>query len=125
MACHTVAATTAARRSALADRLVGDGLVPLRSALGEHGDPRFVLRFAPASRFIAWRTGHLALLRSPEVARQVLRWLGVSAADARTLVADERDGFYALEHARSMRRARRNTRQEDAATGTPVAALAE
>ena len=75
VACHTVAATTAARRSALADRLVGDGLVPLRSALGEHDDPRFVLRFAPASRFIAWRTGHLALLRSPEVARQVLRWL--------------------------------------------------
>jgi hypothetical protein len=37
--------------------------------------------------------------------RQVLRWLGVSAADARTLVADERDGFYALEHARRVRRA--------------------
>ena len=57
--------------------------------------------------------------------RQVLRWLGVSAADARTLVADERDGFYALEHARSVRRARRTTRQEEAAMGTPVAALVE
>ncbi|MFN8675168.1 MAG: cation:proton antiporter [Thermomicrobiales bacterium] len=57
--------------------------------------------------------------------RQVLRWLGVSAADARTLVADERDGFYALEHARSVRRARRNTRQDEAAMGTSIAALVE
>jgi CPA2 family monovalent cation:H+ antiporter-2 len=57
--------------------------------------------------------------------RQVLRWLGVSAADARTLVADERDGFYALEHARSVRRARRSTLQDEAATGAPIAALAE
>ena len=75
VACHTVAATTAARRSPLADRLVGDGLVPLRSALGQHDDPRFMLAFEPASQFIAWRTGHLALLRSPEVAQQMLRWL--------------------------------------------------
>ncbi|HSO44693.1 MAG TPA: alpha/beta hydrolase, partial [Rhodoferax sp.] len=39
VACFTVAATLAAKRSHLADRLVGDGLVPLRSALGEHDDP--------------------------------------------------------------------------------------
>lgn len=57
--------------------------------------------------------------------RQVLRWLGVPAADARTLVADERDGFYALEHARSVRRARRTTRPGEAATDLSVAALAE
>jgi CPA2 family monovalent cation:H+ antiporter-2 len=57
--------------------------------------------------------------------RQVLRWLGVPAADARTLVADERDGFYALEHARSVRRARRSTRQDEAATSGPIAALVE
>ncbi|MCA9878481.1 MAG: cation:proton antiporter [Thermomicrobiales bacterium] len=57
--------------------------------------------------------------------RQVLRWLGVPAADARTLVADERDGFYALEHARSVRRARRTLRTGDAATDLSVAALAE
>jgi CPA2 family monovalent cation:H+ antiporter-2 len=57
--------------------------------------------------------------------RQVLRWLGVPAADARTLVADERDGFYALEHARSVRRARRGTRQDESAAGGPVGPLTE
>ncbi len=57
--------------------------------------------------------------------RQVLRWLGVPAADARTLVADERDGFYALEHAKSVRRARRSTRQDEGTTAGAIATLAE
>jgi hypothetical protein len=75
VACHAVAATTAARRGLLADRLVGDGLVPLNSALGRHRDPQRRLRFAPESRWIAYRTGHIELLRRPEVTERLLRWL--------------------------------------------------
>ena len=75
IACYTVAATLAGRRSPLADRLVGDGLVPLRSALGQHDDPRRTLAFTQDARCIAWRTGHLDLLRSPLVAAQLARWL--------------------------------------------------
>lgn len=75
VACYTVAATTAARRGALADRLIGDGLVPLRSALGQHDDVRRSLAFAKESKWIAYRTNHMALLTSPEVARQIVQWL--------------------------------------------------
>jgi pimeloyl-ACP methyl ester carboxylesterase len=75
VACYTVAATTAAKRSALANRLLGDGLVPLHSALGEHDDAQRTLVFAKASQHIAYRTSHLALLSSPEVSRQLLAWL--------------------------------------------------
>ena len=75
VACYTVAATTAARRSALADRLTGDGLVPLRSALGQHDDGRRDLEFAKTSQSIVYRTGHLELLDSPEVTRQLVQWL--------------------------------------------------
>jgi hypothetical protein len=53
----------------------------------------------------------------------VLRWLGILAAGARTQMDDERDGFSALEHARSVQRARRDTRQDEAATDTSIAAL--
>jgi hypothetical protein len=74
-ACYTVAATLATKRSRLADRLVGDGLVPLRSALGQHDDPLRTLAFAHDSRLIAWRTGHMELLRSKAVSDQLLRWL--------------------------------------------------
>lgn len=73
--CFAIAATTAAKRSLLADRLIGDGLVPLRSALGLHDEARHQLAFLPAHTMIAYRTSHMALLGSPQVARQLLHWL--------------------------------------------------
>jgi arylamine N-acetyltransferase/pimeloyl-ACP methyl ester carboxylesterase len=76
VACFTVAATTAAKRSPVADRLIGDGLVPLNSALGSHKNPRRNLVFEDASQLIVYRTNHLELLSSPEVSRQVVEWLG-------------------------------------------------
>lgn len=75
VACFAVAATLAAKRSAVADRLIGDGLVPLRSALGQHDQAQRCLVFAKESQWIAYRTGHLELLSRPEVTRQLLHWL--------------------------------------------------
>ena len=75
VACYALAATTAAQRSALADRLTGDGLVPLHSALGQHDDPSRSLAFAPDAQRIVYRTNHLQLLGSPAVAEQMLQWL--------------------------------------------------
>jgi hypothetical protein len=75
IACFTVAATLAAKRSAIADRLIGDGLVPLRSALGQHDEAQRCLLFAKDAHWIAYRTGHVELLSRPEVAQQVLHWL--------------------------------------------------
>ena len=76
VACYAVAATTAAKRGTLADRLLGDGLVPLHSALGQHTDAQRSLQFPPASQWIAYRMNHMQLLVSPEVTAQVLQWLG-------------------------------------------------
>ena len=75
IACFALAATTAGQRSALADRLIGDGLVPLHSALGEHDDPLRSLVFAPSCQRILYRMSHLALLNHPDVTDQVLQWL--------------------------------------------------
>jgi alpha-beta hydrolase superfamily lysophospholipase len=82
VACFTVAATTLAEpaqglaslQAQIANQLIGDGLVPLPSALGQHADALFSLQFAEQQQFIAWRTGHLALLSSPAVASQLRRW---------------------------------------------------
>lgn len=74
--CYAIAATTAAKRSLLADRLIGDGLVPLHSALGQHREARHQLAFLPAHTLIVYRTSHMALLGSPQVSQQLLRWLG-------------------------------------------------
>jgi pimeloyl-ACP methyl ester carboxylesterase len=75
IACFTVAATLAVKRSLLADRLVGDGLVPLNSALGVHRDAKRCLAFAKPAQLIVYRTNHVALLGSAEVGEQLVAWL--------------------------------------------------
>lgn len=75
VACFAIAATTAAKRSLLADRLIGDGLVPLHSALGHHREAKRRLDFPKSSQWIAYRTSHMALLSHPDVAAQMRRWL--------------------------------------------------
>ncbi len=75
VACYTVAATRATQRSVMADRLLGDGLVPLHSALGYHDEAGLTLAFAPARQCIVYSTNHLELLGSSAVTRQIVQWL--------------------------------------------------
>jgi pimeloyl-ACP methyl ester carboxylesterase len=73
--CFALAAVRAERPGAPAARLLGDGLVPLQSALGEHEDPRHALRFPEPHRKVEQGLGHFDLLSSPRVFAQVRRWL--------------------------------------------------
>lgn len=73
--CFTVAATTGVSDDRLRHRLLGDGLVPVPSALGQHRNPRLALAFPPQHRWIATRCSHLDLLSSDAVCRQMLSWL--------------------------------------------------
>lgn len=75
VACYTIAATLAAKRSLVSERVLGDGLVPLQSALGQHEDPGRTLQFAKESKWVAYRTNHMQLLHSPAVTAQLLHWL--------------------------------------------------
>ncbi len=62
-------------RGVVAERLVGDGLVPLDSALGLHKDPAASLGFPKSHQWIGSQMGHLELLSRPEVYRQLEAWL--------------------------------------------------
>ncbi len=73
--CFAVAATLAGQRSRVAERLTGDGLVPLDSALGRHDDPALRLEVPSERQRTVFRTGHLDLLSSPVVAAQLKAWL--------------------------------------------------
>jgi len=73
--CFAVAATLAGQRSRVAERLTGDGLVPLDSALGRHDDPAFRLEVPRERQRTVFRTGHLDLLSSTVVAEQLQAWL--------------------------------------------------
>ncbi|AOF84084.1 PGAP1-like family protein [Hydrogenophaga sp. RAC07] len=81
VACFAVAATLAPQRGLLADRLTGDGLVPLRSALGQHDEAARKLVFAKDSQCTVYRTGHLELLSSAVVAQQLVQWLAPSVVE--------------------------------------------
>ncbi|RQO57313.1 permease [Paucibacter sp. KBW04] len=73
--CYTIAATTASRSGSLSERLIGDGLVTLNSALGQHEDPSRNLHFPASQRWLAYKTNHMELLDSPRVTEQLLKWL--------------------------------------------------
>ncbi len=75
IACFTVAATLAQRRSKLAERLIGDGLVPLRSALGQHDNPSRDLGLDRQPHWISHGTRHIELLHRPEIGERILAWL--------------------------------------------------
>ena len=75
VACYAIAATTGKAGSNLGDRLIGDGIVPLASALGRHPDPRLAVAFDPSRQWVARGTGHLDLLGRPEVYDRLRRWL--------------------------------------------------
>lgn len=73
---YLVAATTAKRAGSLRSTLVGDGLVPLGSALGAHRNPRLALSAVPDShRLVITEANHWDLLNSAQVIAQLKAWL--------------------------------------------------
>jgi pimeloyl-ACP methyl ester carboxylesterase len=78
VACYAIAGTTASSAPGFNERLPGDGLVPVASALGDHKDPARALAFPADRQAIARATGHLDLLSSREVYEQIARWLSQS-----------------------------------------------
>ncbi len=78
--CYVVAATTGDGRGGLRDQTVGDGLVPLDSALGRHPDPVRSLDVPRDRQWIARGMTHFDLLRRPEVTAQLIRWLAPAPA---------------------------------------------
>jgi pimeloyl-ACP methyl ester carboxylesterase len=70
--CYAIAATTAPSRR---DKLPGDGLVSVDSALGRHRKPELTLAFPETHQWIGFGMGHLDLLSRAEVYATLRRWL--------------------------------------------------
>ena len=75
VACCTIAASLAKKSGDVAERLLGDGLVPLASALGKHKDSSRQLAFPKDRQWIGHGMNHLDLLDRKEVYAQIRRWL--------------------------------------------------
>lgn len=73
--CYAMAASLAAPDSDARRHLLGDGLVPLRSALGQHPDPAHDLALPAAHTWTGHRMNHLALLGRRGAYPRLRRWL--------------------------------------------------
>ena len=78
-----LAATLAERPGRMHSAVIGDGLVPLASALGEHREAALALRVPAEHRHIVTECGHLDLLCHPQVQARLLDWLSAPAAAPR------------------------------------------
>lgn len=78
VACYAMAATLAPEPGGLKSlkgHLLGDGLVPVASALGQHRLVARRLAFAPENQWLGHGMNHLDLLDSADVATRLIQWL--------------------------------------------------
>jgi pimeloyl-ACP methyl ester carboxylesterase len=79
VACYAIAACTAARAEGVRARALGDGLVPVASALGEHSDPVRDLALPPSRRRVFSGASHWDLLSRADVYTQLRTWIAGKA----------------------------------------------
>lgn len=72
---HAIAGSLASNPSARHAGMLGDGLVPIDSALGRHEDPQRRLAIEPHHQTVFANTGHLQLLRQPAVYHTIRDWM--------------------------------------------------
>jgi hypothetical protein len=76
VACHAIAASLGKGPGDLGGRILGDGLVPVASALGVHKDPSRRLAFQPSRQWTGYGMNHLDLLDRKEVGERIEAWFG-------------------------------------------------
>lgn len=74
--CYAIAAMIAKEHCEIRGKLFGDGLVPLRSALGQHKSNDRNLAFPEGHRKTFYGLSHLGLLDSQDVCAQLQQWIG-------------------------------------------------
>jgi pimeloyl-ACP methyl ester carboxylesterase len=73
--CYAIAGNLGPAAGSIKGKLLGDGLVPVASALGRHDDRARRLHFADDRQAVVQDTGHLDLLASAEVYGLLRGWL--------------------------------------------------
>ena len=78
--CYAIGGVIAENTEDFGGKFIGDGLVSLQSALGQHSDPAKCLAFAASRQKTVNGVNHLDLLDNPEISAQLLTWLGPQAS---------------------------------------------
>lgn len=79
---YAIAGTSGPQDSPLRNKILGDGLVPVDSALGLHNDPLRELAFPPENRVIAHGANHMELLNDEAVYAALVHMLSTGNGKA-------------------------------------------
>jgi hypothetical protein len=75
VSCYAIGGALGERANDIRSRLLGDGIVPLDSALGIHKNAEHSLAFPDSNKWIGRGIDHLGLLRKTEVYTRMRDWL--------------------------------------------------
>jgi hypothetical protein len=87
VACYAIAGVLARGQGQLGDKLLGDGLVPVDSALGHHKQVARDLGFDDARQWVGHGLSHLDLLGHPDVLARLRAWLPAPTGSPPALTA--------------------------------------
>jgi pimeloyl-ACP methyl ester carboxylesterase len=73
--CYSVAAVIGKSTDNLSARIAGDGLVDIKSALGQHPLQTRHLHFKEQNTYVSFESAHLDLLNHPQVYAKIKNWL--------------------------------------------------
>jgi pimeloyl-ACP methyl ester carboxylesterase len=75
VACYSIAASLGKATEPVSSRIIGDGLVEVKSALGQHENPDKNLDFKDSHTWVAYENSHFDLLDNPQVYAKIKAWL--------------------------------------------------
>lgn len=73
--CYAIGVALAKAAGNRSEPLLGDGLVPLRSALGQHADKSLALCIPESRQWAGYGMNHMDLLDNDEIYEQLRKWL--------------------------------------------------
>ncbi len=73
--CYSIAAIIGKETDPISPRMLGDSLVDLKSALGQHENPAKNLHFKEKNTWVAYENTHLDLLSNPNIYSKIKAWL--------------------------------------------------
>jgi pimeloyl-ACP methyl ester carboxylesterase len=75
IACYSIAAVTGKAKDTVSPRILGDRLVDIKSALGQHSNPAKNLNFKEKNTWVAYENNHSDLLSNPKIYAKIKSWL--------------------------------------------------
>jgi len=73
--CYSIAAVTGKEIKSGTSQMLGDNMVGVKSALGQHNNPAKDLNFKKENTWIAYENNHLDLLNDPKIYNRIKKWM--------------------------------------------------